>query len=138
MRFMSFGENLRGELDYKGMLVKELASATGIPKHTLDNYLLTNNNSMPTADKAVAIARALGVSVEYLVTGRKTLNKKMQNRLFSPEVSLIIDRVEPLSREKRKMVKDVVVELIKHLQQPEKDDPVALTLLQKVFVQLLR
>jgi transcriptional regulator with XRE-family HTH domain len=138
MGIMSFGEYLRGELDYKGMLVKELASATGISKHTLDNYLLANNNSMPPADKAVAIARALGVSVEYLVTGRRTLNKKMQNRLFSPEVSLIIDRVEPLPREKRKMVKDVVVELIKQLQQPEKDDAVALTLLQKVFVRLLR
>jgi transcriptional regulator with XRE-family HTH domain len=134
---MSFGEYLRGELEYKGMLVKELASTTGISKKTIDKYLLTNA-SMPPADKAVAIARALGVSVEYLVTGRRTLNKKLQNRLFSPEVSLIIDRVEPLPREKRKMVKDVVVELIKHLQQPEKEDAVALTLLQKVFVRLLR
>jgi transcriptional regulator with XRE-family HTH domain len=137
MRIMSFGEYLRGELEYKGMLVKELAIATGIPKQTIDNYWLTNA-SIPPADKAVAIARALGVSVEYLVTGRKTLNKKMQNRLFSPEVSLIIDRVEPLPREKRKMVKDVVVELIRQLQQPEKEEAVALTLLQKVFVRLLR
>jgi transcriptional regulator with XRE-family HTH domain len=135
---MSFGEYLREELDYKGMLVKELASATGISQKTLNNYLLTNNGSMPTADKAVLIANALGVSVEYLVTGRKAPGKKMQNRLFSPEVSMIVDRVEPLPREKRKIVKDVVIELVKHLQQPAKDDPVALTHLQKIFVRLFR
>ena len=38
------------------MLVEELAGTTGIPKKTLDNYLLSNS-TMPSADKAVAIAR---------------------------------------------------------------------------------
>jgi transcriptional regulator with XRE-family HTH domain len=51
---MGFKENLKGELGYIGMPVKELAHATGIPKQTIDKYLLSNN-SMPTADKAVAI-----------------------------------------------------------------------------------
>jgi transcriptional regulator with XRE-family HTH domain len=133
---MGFSEHLRGELEYKGMLVKELSSATGIPKQTLDKYLLTNG-SMPLADKAVAIAQALGVTVEYLVTGKKT-NKKIQDRVFSPEVYSIIDHVEPLPREKRKIVKDVVIELIKYLQKPAKDDPVALTPLQKIFVRIFR
>jgi transcriptional regulator with XRE-family HTH domain len=66
---MGFKENLKAELGYSGMLVKELAALSGIKKHTIDNYLNTHN-SMPSAESAVAIARALGVSVEYLVTGR--------------------------------------------------------------------
>jgi len=57
---MSFGEHLKGELEYRGMLVKELAHATGISKKTLDNYLLTNG-TMPSAENAVAIAQVLGV-----------------------------------------------------------------------------
>lgn len=35
----TFRENLREELDYQDMKVKELAVATGIPKPTLDCYL---------------------------------------------------------------------------------------------------
>jgi transcriptional regulator with XRE-family HTH domain len=67
---MSFRENLKKELLFRGMLVKELATAAGINKHTIDNYLSTNNY-MPSADNAVKIAAALGVSVEYLVTGEE-------------------------------------------------------------------
>ena len=65
---MGFKENLKSELIYSGILVKELSAITGIKKHTLDNYLNTHN-SIPNAVAAVKIAQALGVSVEYLVTG---------------------------------------------------------------------
>ena len=95
---MGFNDNLKGELEYRGMLVKELAHVTGIPKQTIDKYLLSNG-SMPPADKAVAIARVLGVSVEYLVTGVKVRNKEDSNRVFSPELRTIADYVEPLSRD---------------------------------------
>lgn len=134
---MGFKENLKGELGYKGMPVKELAYATGIPKQTIDNYLLSNG-SMPTADKAVAIAQALGVTVEYLVTGMEIPNKKTRTRFFSPEVRSIADRVEPLSSEKRKLVEKTVAELVRLLRQPVKDEPVALSPLQKTFLRLFR
>ncbi len=67
----SFRENLRDELDYQGVTVKELAARAGIVKGSLDNYLGARN-SIPSADVAVKIAKALNVSVEYLVTGEKT------------------------------------------------------------------
>jgi transcriptional regulator with XRE-family HTH domain len=66
----SFKENLRAELDYLDLTVKELSARTGIAKGTLDCYLGVRA-SMPPADVAVKIADALSVSVEYLVTGRK-------------------------------------------------------------------
>ena len=132
---MGFNENLKGELEYRGMPVKELAYKTGIPKQTIDKYLLLNG-SMPPADKAVAIAGALGVSVEYLVTGRKTPNAKIQDRILSPEMRSIAECVEPLSGEERKIIKTTVVELAGILRRPVKDEPVALTPLQKVFLRL--
>jgi len=134
---MSFNEHLKGELEYKGMLVKELAYATGIPKQTIDKYLLTGG-TMPPADKAVAIARALGVTVEYLITGNKIPAKKTLNSNLSPEMRSIVNYVEPLSREKRKIIKNTVVEMVKILQQPLKDEPIALSPLQKVFLKLFR
>ena len=66
---MGFKENLKSEITFQGMRVKELAEKTGINKRTLDHYL-TENGSEPTAANAVLIAKALGVSVEYLVTGK--------------------------------------------------------------------
>jgi len=70
---MGFRENLKEELNISGMLVKELAATSGLKKRALDTYLLSENASMPPADAAVEIARALGVSVEYLVTGKETV-----------------------------------------------------------------
>ena len=66
---MGFKENLKSELEYQGLQLKELALKCGVSKNTLGNYL-TGHNSLPAADTAVKIARALGVSVEYLVTGK--------------------------------------------------------------------
>jgi len=67
---MGFGENLKQELTYTGMLKKELAAASGVHKRAIDTYVRTNS-SMPPADTAVKIAKALGVTVEYLVTGEE-------------------------------------------------------------------
>ena len=134
---MKFNENLKEELEYKGMPVKELAYKSGISKKTIDKYMLSNG-IMPSADKAVNIARVLGVTVEYLVTGKKNTVKKMPERFLSPELLSIINHVEPLSREKRKIVEDTVIELIKLLQRPSKDEPVALSPLQKTFLRLFK
>jgi len=134
---MGFNEYLKGELEYKGIPVKELAHRTGIPKQTIDKYLLSNG-SMPPADKAVIIANALGVSVEYLVTGREPPNGKTRTRSLSPEMRSIADRIEPLTRDKRKIVEKVVIELIDLLHLPLTEEPVAMSLLQKVFLRLFR
>ena len=65
---MGFRENLKEELTFQDIKVKELAEMTGISKHTIDHYLATNG-SQPQAELAVKIARALNVSVEKLVCG---------------------------------------------------------------------
>jgi transcriptional regulator with XRE-family HTH domain len=69
-----FKKNLRLELDYLDLTVKELSAKTGIAKGTLDCYLGVRA-SMPPADIAVKIANALGVSVEYLITGNEVKNE---------------------------------------------------------------
>jgi transcriptional regulator with XRE-family HTH domain len=82
----NFKENLREELDYQGLTVKELSAKTDIPKGTLDDYLGVRA-SMPPADIAVKIAGALDVTAEYLVTGREI---KRQDGLFSHNIRSII------------------------------------------------
>ncbi len=65
---ISFADRLRAEIEYQGMLQKELAFKAGIKKRALDMYL-GSQSSMPPADVAVRLAKVLGVTVEYLVTG---------------------------------------------------------------------
>jgi len=97
---MGFKENLKSELAYQDMLVKELAKITGISRHTLDNYLNVRER-IPTADAAVKIAQALGVSVEYLVTGEENKTDKSS---LGPEIRSLVQNFKLLSEEDRKMV----------------------------------
>ena len=85
-------------------MVKELAQMTGISRHTLDNYLNVREN-MPTADVAVKIAKALGVSVEYLVTGEESSPAKTS---FGPEIRGLIQNFKLLSEFDRKLVVNIV------------------------------
>jgi transcriptional regulator with XRE-family HTH domain len=65
-----FSQRLRSEIDYMGLTQKEFAAKAGIKKRALDAYLRTQQ-SMPPADIAVKIASVLGISVEYLITGKE-------------------------------------------------------------------
>ena len=65
-----FSARLRSEIDYIGLNQKEFAAKAGIKKRALDAYLGAQQ-SMPPADIAVKIASVLGLSVEYLVTGKE-------------------------------------------------------------------
>ena len=85
---MSFRENLKDELTYQDMTVKELANKTGISKHTIDHYL-TTNGSQPQAELAVKIAKALNVSVEYLVLGKSESETSTENIKRLPTIKKI-------------------------------------------------
>ena len=65
---MSFWQNVENELLYKNMSRKELAGKASFAVSGISLGLA--HNSIPNADVAVRIAVVLGVSVEYLVTGK--------------------------------------------------------------------
>jgi transcriptional regulator with XRE-family HTH domain len=69
----SFSDRLRSEIDYAGLTQKEFAAKAGIKKRVLEGYLGVQQ-SMPPADVAVKMAKLLGLSVEYLVTGEQRQN----------------------------------------------------------------
>jgi transcriptional regulator with XRE-family HTH domain len=106
---MSFRENLKNELIYNGMLVKELSAKSGVNKRTIDKYL-RDNGSIPSAIAAVKIARALGISVEYLVTGQDVQTGNPLNS--SPDRSLI-HAIEDLDNGCREVMLDLAKSLKK-------------------------
>ena len=88
---MGFRENLKSQLEYSGMLVKELAALSGVKKTTIDSYLGARCYK-PSAEAAVSIAKVLGVTVEYLVAGDdkrsrplSSLHSDVQEIVFASE-----------------------------------------------------
>lgn len=95
---MGFKENLKLELQFHGLLVKELADKTGINKQTIDNYL-SSHNAMPSAEAAVKIAKALNTTVEYLITGNQEYrNIKNQDSTIS-DMLLKYGKLTPENKE---------------------------------------
>ena len=77
---MAFRETLREEIVFQGISLKELADKADIHKRTIESYVDARGR-MPTAENAVKIAKALNVTVEYLVTGKES-NSNMQNNMI--------------------------------------------------------
>lgn len=111
---MSFKENLREQLNFSGMYVKELAALSGVKKQTIDSYLNTHS-CMPSADAAVAIAKALGVSVEFLVTGKEIMKKGVR---YPIEARIIAEIIAELGEKNRKMA----VAIIKSMKKQEEEE----------------
>ena len=101
---MGFKENLKSELAYSGMLVKELATKSGVNKHSLDNYL-NARGQIPSVEVGQKIAKALGVSVEYLVTGADNQKgDELQDQ--NHDIRIISELARQLDDDKRKFVID--------------------------------
>lgn len=102
---MDFKTRLKEEMEYEGIQHKELASKAGIKPRALLTYV-ASKPSMPPADIAVRIAKALGVTVEYLVDG-----SDINNKIGSRELHLIAN-FEKLSDKEKQAVERLIDSLI--------------------------
>ena len=109
---MSFRENLRETIDFCGMEQKELAYKANISLRNIENYL-RENASIPVADKAVKIAQVLGVTVEYLVTGKNSSVETVSS--VDPEMKTLIQNIKKLPKEKQVIVIQNALNLAKNL-----------------------
>lgn len=95
---MNFWENVVSELEYQNIERKRLANEVGFDVSNIGKGM--KNGNVPLADTAVKIARFLGVSVEYLVSGttaRSNFDARLQQelQLFQKYRSLV-DRLDAL------------------------------------------
>lgn len=106
---MTFRERLREQIEYCGLLDKEVAARAGITKRAIDSYV-GSEACMPSAEVAVRLAKVLGVSVEYLVTGsedEKLTSKPNDNavnlmkhfsKLSNRDQSLLVSFAESMAK----------------------------------------
>ena len=76
---MNFWETVDSELKYQNKERKDLANAAGFDVSNIGKGI--KNGGVPLADTAVRIAQFLNVSVEYLVSGGKSLGSEKNTEL---------------------------------------------------------
>lgn len=103
---MGFKENLKDEIEYQGLMLKEIAEKAGLPANSMSNYL-REKSSIPSADIAVKIAKVLNVSVEYLVLGNKEEDDKNQPN-YDSKVRKIADKLSKMSEKEKFLVESII------------------------------
>lgn len=106
---MSFNENLKEAMYCKNLTTEQLASLTEINSGTISNYLKTKG-SMPPADKALKLAKALDVSVDFLVNGfdSKTESSIQQKSPFSIDVFKIAQKMDTLDKDRLAIISSMI------------------------------
>lgn len=106
---MSFKENLKEAMYCKNLTTVQLAALTDINSGTISSYLKTKN-SMPPVDKALKLAKALDVSVDFLVNGfeEKTESSIQQKSPFSIEVFKIAQRMNGLNKDELAIIANMI------------------------------
>ncbi len=105
-----FRDNLKDLIEYKGIIRKELSAQTGISKRTIDTYL-DSRAVLPNAEVAVKLAKALGTTVEFLVTGEDSVNH--EQKIYSDfdtyrKYRKIVNELETLSPDLLKSIEAMI------------------------------
>jgi len=104
---MGFREFLKDEMEYQGLTTRALSEKSGVSKRTIDNYLKKNPQE-PSVSNAYKLAKALNVSIEYLLTGEEyTGTIPLTGQLLE-----YVAEFEALTQEQ----KQIVLMLVKNLQ----------------------
>ena len=101
----SFKDRLRDEIEYKGLLIKEISAKCGISNSTFLSYV-DARGVLPNVETAVKIAQALNVSVEYLVTGENPQEKE------NSAINSIVNDLKSLPKEQILTVQKMVHALV--------------------------
>ena len=70
----SFYERVKSLCKERKTTIEAVVNAAGLTINSYNSY--RRHNNLPRLDEGVIIAQALGVSVEYLVTGKEVDGKK--------------------------------------------------------------
>lgn len=87
---MNFWENVERIREYRDIPRKELAYRADFSLNSISTGIA--RNSVPLADVACRIADVLGVSVEFLVTGKPEKSAKNEIRMAEARIEQNLDR----------------------------------------------
>lgn len=99
--------------------IKEICAQKGTSMYKLEKQLNLGNGTIgkwgkngrqPTYDKAVAVANALGVSADYLLTGEQKEKPSSEEAGFNPTMEDWLNAIDRMSREEMRAVMSRIME----------------------------
>lgn len=93
-----FAENLLNLMEQKNLKKSDLSREAGISYTTLDSWL-KREDSLPKIDVCFKVAKYLGVTVEYLITGESEEPKA---------IDPLIAKIQKLTPEQKEDIEDLV------------------------------
>ena len=112
-----FWKNVKNQLPYKNLEIKDLSFRTGVPYSTIINGI--NKNSMPHADIALKISKILGMSLESLLgegdfhdiaaAGMNQVDLEKHELGLYRKNKIIIDAIEELPAAVRDSLQDLII-----------------------------
>lgn len=109
---MSFRERLREEISFSGLSNKEVASKAGITVRSLVSYV-SAQECMPSAEVAVRLAKALGTTVEYLMTGEPPLEPGTKSDDSTKKLFSVYRSLPPVQRKLLLSVAEDIAQCLK-------------------------
>lgn len=113
-----FRENLKFKMKELGLTAKDLAARMETPEDRAKGVKLFRNienwtserGSIPGAERAVDLAQALGVTVEYLVKGKETQLSFEESKLLNlaKKYQNFLTEFEMLDNESKKFIIEIV------------------------------
>ncbi len=111
-------------LELNGLTASEVARKSGISTTTISDW--KHGRSTPKHDKLAKIAKALGVSVDYLngeITWEEEVSRQFEEKKKTNlELALIVNEVEKLKPELQSKVQDYVQFLLFQQNQSKEKD----------------
>lgn len=106
---VELAQRLRDLRDRQQWTVAEMAYRTGLPKRTLDKYMLREGASLPGFEALTAMSKGLGVSLDWLVFGSEPASSlaSLIAQRASTEVSrAVFEAMHRMARTKEQAVQD--------------------------------
>ena len=101
---MDFWKRVEEELEFQGKSKKELAILTDIKEQTLHKAF--ERGSTPSAETALKIAKALNVSIEFLITGKEP-SESSENQRLDPQIKQLITKLNHFTPKQKKVIFDM-------------------------------
>ena len=99
---MSFWTRLKERIKSEKTTQEWVATKIGVSHRTFRGWL--SREIMPNADQVIAIARLLGTTPEFLVTGQDPEGT-------SPELRAIVNKIKRLPKEQQKVIIETITTL---------------------------
>ncbi|MBP7652582.1 helix-turn-helix transcriptional regulator [Candidatus Dependentiae bacterium] len=104
----TLGNRIKELRQHKKLSQLELATKINVDNNQISKY--EHDKIIPAAETLIYLSRALGTSIDYILTGE--INSEAKDRLKDKELIELFEGVEKIDDERKKIIKEVIKSIV--------------------------